>query len=210
MAPEVAKENSDVISNQTQQQLEAARAALEKETANETSGAAKLAVTNLSEAMATNNRASVSARLKELRNDADYQRLSKPMRAQLDQLQTEVETPTEKVLRLTQEGTGKVMQQVDGLNPVLKTGIYFATIGASMAVISKIYNGIKAFFVGAGKRIAETGKSLKATGTSVVKNMWSGLKLALGIGGALAIGKVGYDALSSKKQSPTETPKQTV
>ncbi|MBP7114280.1 MAG: hypothetical protein KBA40_02385 [Candidatus Peribacteraceae bacterium] len=198
-------EIKDPISTDIRTKLDAAKAALSAEAPADTSGFTQLALTNLAEAMATEDRAAVSARLKTLRNDANFTRLSPELRDRLNGLQAEVETKIEKGARLSQEGAGAVKGAVDELHPALKTGIYGVTILAGSKLVMKTWKAIKNFFIGAGKRVGEGAVAAKKKGGTFLRKTWNVAKVALGIGGVAAIGKVGYDTFLKKEAVPDKT-----
>lgn len=198
-------ENKDPISTEVRSKLEEAKAALSAEVPADNSGFTQLALTNLAEAMATENRAEVSAKLSALRNDANFPRLSEPLRNRLNTLQTEVETVTEKGVRLTQEGVGAVKDAVGELHPALKTGIYGATILAGSALVMKAFRILKNFFVSAGGAIGNVASSAKRVGGNVLGKLLTGAKVALSIGGLAAMGKVGYDTFVKKEAPEAKT-----
>ncbi len=179
--PETPQENPEAIPDQTRAKLEAARVLMEQEATTETSGATKLAATNLAEAIGTNNRAEISNRLRQLRNDTNYARLSSALRGQLDQLQADVETVTEKGVRLTQETAAAGVNAVSQASPWIKYPLIGAAILGGLKLASRVDKGI----IRSKDAVLDAGEYVANKASKAVSWLWTWTKrigIAVGVG----------------------------
>jgi len=199
-AAEKQKENLDIIPDDIRTKLENARNELEDEARKETSGAAKLAATNLAEAIATNKREEVSMRLRELRGNPDYKRLNESLRAKLDGLQAEVETTTEKGVRLTKEGTGKAVEFIGQLNPYVKYPLIAGLVAGGIALTTKFAAFIKRLATGTWDLGADIVEGAGKVMTNSAKATWSGIKMVTTVLGLTGLGISAYNYFNQPKE----------